>query len=262
MSETMSWSDRVRKAARRYPNRPYEDNETSYKNLRDTYGFEFDEYLCPIRSKDRNFMVGTFGQEGWWTFWFPTHAEKNNQFHLLREWGDGIAAAVRPRGKAAYELSWSMNVLPFLPEEALALSEVLNEWFVQSSAKNFRTDFADLWRNQMRAAVSNLSAIVTWSKDGTQSYDVKPGDAVQTIDGALGILGLGQTPTDKMGNAMPAAAAPRVAPSGRADTIRAMFQTYTGPLNKKGFPKRKPFCEHAGISDITRKEIRELYPQK
>ena len=63
-----------------------------------------------------------------------------------------------------------------------------------------------------------------------------------------------------MGNAMPAAAAPRV-DLGRADTIFAMFQTYTGPLNKKGFPKRKPFCEHAGISDITRKEIRELYLQ-
>ena len=40
MSENMSWDDRVRHAARRYRNRPYEDNETSYKNLRDTYGFD------------------------------------------------------------------------------------------------------------------------------------------------------------------------------------------------------------------------------
>ena len=192
MSETMSWVDRVKKGARRYPYRPYENNERSYKDLRDTYGFEFDEYLCPIRGKDRNYMIGTFGQEGWWTFWFPTHAEKNNQFHPLREWGDGIAAAVKPRGKAAYELSWSMNVLPFLPEGALELSGILNEWFVQSSAKNFSTDFADLWRKQMRAAVSNLSAIVTWSRDGTQTFDIKSDDAVQTIDQALEILGLGK----------------------------------------------------------------------
>ena len=225
MSETMSWSDRVRRAARRYPNRPYEDNETSYKNLRDTYGFEFDEYLCPIRGKDRNYMVGPFGQAGWWTFWFPTHAEKNDQFHLLHEWEDRIAAAVKPRARnAAYELSWTINILPFLPEGSQPLSDILRGWFEQSAVKDFGPMFADAWRKQMRAAVSNLSAIVTWSKDGAYTYDIKPAEAVRVIDQALGILGLGQTPTDKMGNAMPAAAAPRVAPSGRADTIRAMFQ--------------------------------------
>ena len=61
MSDALSWQDRVTKAARHTPQRPYEDNETSCKNLEREYGFDFDEYLCPIRGNDRNYMVGPIG---------------------------------------------------------------------------------------------------------------------------------------------------------------------------------------------------------
>ena len=205
MSETMSWSERVKKGARRYPYRPYENNETSYKNLCNTYGFQFDEYLCPIRGKDRNYMVGPFGQESWWTIWFPTDAEKNNKPHLLREWEDRIAAAVKPRGKAVYELSWAINVLPLLPEGSQPLSDILRGWFEQSAVNNFGQMFADAWRDRMRGAVANMSAIVTWSRDGSQSYDIKSAEAVRVIDKALEILGLSKPPEPtREESAMPA----------------------------------------------------------
>ena len=59
----------------------------------------FDEYLCPIRGKDRNYMMGPFGQAGWWTIWFPTDAEKTQQVsHLLYEWEDRIAACGEAEG--------------------------------------------------------------------------------------------------------------------------------------------------------------------
>ena len=118
-------------------------------------------------------------KQGWWTFWFPTHAEKNDQFHLLHEWEDRIAAAVKPRARnAAYELSWSMNVLPLLPEDPVTVAEILRGWFEQSAVKDFGAKFADAWRRSNARAVSNLSAIVTWSKDGAHTYDIKPAEAV------------------------------------------------------------------------------------
>ena len=196
MSEALSWQDRVTKAARHTPQRPYEDNETSCKNLEREYGFDFDEFLCPVRGNDRNYMIGPLAR-GWWTIWFPTHAEKGmktgGQWHPLHEWEDRIAAAVRPESShsGVPGLSWTINILPFLPDESEVLAGKLSEWFAMSPTPNFGRMFADNWRTHMRGAMSGLAAIVTWRWDGSETFDITPDHAVRTVDAALDILGLG-----------------------------------------------------------------------
>ena len=196
MSDALSWQDRVTKAARHTPQRPYEDNETSCKNLEREYGFVFDEFLCPIKGNDRNYMVGPLAR-GWWTIWFPTHAEKGmktgGQWHPLHEWEDRIAAAVRPKSShsGVPGLSWTINILPFLPDESEVLADKMSEWFAMSPTPNFGRMFADNWRNNMRGAMAGLAAIVTWRWDGSETFDITPDHAVRTVDAALDILGLG-----------------------------------------------------------------------
>ena len=51
--------------------------------------------------------------------------------------------------------------------------------------------FAENWRKNMRGAMSGLAEIVTWSRDGSETFDIKPDHAVRTVDAALDILGLG-----------------------------------------------------------------------
>ena len=49
---------------------------------------------------------------------------------------------------------------------------------------------------------------------------------------------------------------PTIAPKrSRYDVIREALSTYTGPLNKKGRPRRKPFRIHASMPDIYRRNI-------
>ena len=48
-------------------------------------------------------------------------------------------------------------------------------------------------------------------------------------------------------------------PARRADVLEAL-RSYTGPLTKRGLPKRKPLNEHAGFR-IEGWEKRECWPE-
>ena len=127
-------------------------------------------------------------------------------------------------------LSWTINILPFLPDESEVLADKLSEWFTKSVTPNFGPMFAENWRKHMRGAMAGLAAIVTWSRDGSETFDITPDHAVRTVDAALDILGLGldapaEQPKEKKpimddevaGAAVPKDKGPQDKPTGEID---------------------------------------------
>ena len=45
----------------------------------------------------------------------------------------------------------------------------------------------------------------------------------------------------------------------REVAIWEAMKTYTGPFNRRGYPKNKPFRAHSGIMDVTKKEKRRIW---
>ena len=182
------WTDRVIAGAR--SGRPYEDNETSYNQLVRNYGFVFDENLTPIRGNDRNYAVGPLAR-GWWCFYYPSHAEKERQPHLFSPWGDRIVAAVQKGRTSGYggtmlpEISFTMNLLPFLGDGAGAVAKAL-ETFNPASLKILE----ELWPTTFKPAYDQIKKIVYWRPDGTFAGEVNPKTAVRIIEEAMSDHGI------------------------------------------------------------------------
>ena len=188
----MLWTDRVRTAAR--SGLPYIDNETSYKQLSTGYGFEFDDNLTPIRGKDRNYAVGPLAA-GWWCFYYPSHAERFGRPHHFSAWGDRIVAALQKGRTSGYgggflpEISYTMNLLPFLLDGAQAVAEQLRLLNPASHA-----GIAEHWVKVFRPAYGQIKKIVCWDPDGTFRGAIEPNFAVKALEEAFEIVGISTAP--------------------------------------------------------------------
>ena len=182
------WTDRVRTAAR--AGLPFEDNETSYRHLRDNYGFEFDENLTPIRARQRNYAVGPFSQ-GWWCFYYPSHEEGFGRSHPFEPWGDRIVAAIQKGSTAGYggdalpEISFTMNLLPFLAGGQQAVADAL--MLLGSASQRI---LGENWAKVYRPAYGKIKKIVYWRPNGVYGGEITPAAAVRVIEQAFKLSGI------------------------------------------------------------------------
>ena len=182
------WTDRVRAAAG--AGLPFEDNETSYRLMRDTYGFEFDENLTPIRGRERNYAVGPFSQ-GWWCFYYPSHEERSGRSHPFEPWGDRIVAAIQKGSTAGYggdalpQISFSMNLLPFLAGGQQVVADAL-----ASLGPASHRILGENWAKVYRPAYGKIKKIVYWRPNGVYGGEITPAAAVRVIEQAFRLSGI------------------------------------------------------------------------
>ena len=113
--------------------------------------------------------------------------------------------------------------------------------------------FTDAWYAHMRGSMSGLDAIVTWSRDGSETFDITPDHAVRTVDAALDILGLGldaraEQPKEEKpmaekvaGAAVPKDKGPQAKPSGEIDFGEAvMFRLPPTPKGARSIGLPRP----------------------
>ena len=183
-----AWQERLRTAAA--SRRPFIENEAAYYRMRNQ-GWEFDSNLTPIRGIDRNYAVGALAR-GWWCFYFPSHAQKMGNPHPFAPWGSSIAAAIRKErttgyaGNALPGISFTMNLLPFLPDGVEAVKRIINSFDAST-----RHILRESWGDIIRPCYDEIADIVCWRQDGEGTIEVSPKEAVRIIDEALGSMSPG-----------------------------------------------------------------------
>ena len=267
------WTDKVQMAAR--SGLPYIDNETSYFQMRDQYGFEFDDNLTPIRGQDRNYAVGPLAR-GWWCFYYRATRSERNRRTTSKHGATGSSAALQKGRTSGYgggflpEISYTMNLLPFLPDGAQAVAEQLRLLNPASHA-----GIAEHWVKVFRPAYGQITKIVCWATDGSVSGEIEPNRAIDILEEAFAFASINTTPratatttaihpddagkpttaleTDVSDNVL------RIKSNDRDNTIIAIMTGWTGPLNGKGRPRPRDInAAHPGLN-ITKAERNRLW---
>ena len=180
-----AWQKRLITASK--SGRPHIENQASYNRMRNE-GWEFDDNLTPVRGRDRNYAVGAFPR-GWWCFYYPSHAQHTGDPHPFSPWGNGIVAAIRKGSTAGYAgdslpgISFTMNLLPFLPDGVEAVKLVIDGLNEASRAILYKS-----WLPHFRPCYDEIAEIACWRPDGYFHCMVSPKEAVRIIDAALGVV--------------------------------------------------------------------------